>query len=95
MVSSIYKELTDGLSGDRDSQNDRVREKDDSGKVPAREMRASGIAVTLVVHEHKRFGRGSAVSSGQIKKHDIGRRVLDRSWVHRSAPMWAWTGPHG
>ncbi|WP_211264331.1 recombinase family protein [Streptosporangium amethystogenes] len=28
----------------------------------AREMRASGIAVTLVIHEHKRLGRGSARS---------------------------------
>ncbi|MGW0072074.1 hypothetical protein ACWDUI_32000 [Streptosporangium sandarakinum] len=26
----------------------------------AREVRASGVAVTLVVHEHKRLGRGLA-----------------------------------
>ena len=28
----------------------------------AREMRASGVAVTLVVHEHKRLGRGLALA---------------------------------
>ncbi|MFB4278379.1 hypothetical protein ACBJ59_24030 [Nonomuraea sp. MTCD27] len=28
----------------------------------AREIRASGIAVTLVVHEHERLGRGLALA---------------------------------
>lgn len=30
----------------------------DKAVAPAREVRASGVAVTLVVHEHSRLGRG-------------------------------------
>ncbi|MFB7211704.1 hypothetical protein [Streptomyces sp. NPDC056255] len=29
----------------------------------AREIRSSGVAVTLVVHEHKRFGRSSILTA--------------------------------
>jgi DNA invertase Pin-like site-specific DNA recombinase len=44
----------------------------------AREMRASGIAVTLVVHEHKRLGRGIELASlaEQLKADDIGLEFL-------------------
>ncbi|WP_248965923.1 recombinase family protein [Sphaerisporangium perillae] len=44
----------------------------------AREMRASGDAVTLVVHEHKRLGRGIELASlaEQLKADDIGLEFL-------------------
>ncbi|MFJ2033200.1 recombinase family protein [Streptosporangium sp. NPDC087985] len=44
----------------------------------ARELRASGVAVTLVVHEHKRLGRGIelAALAEQLKAADIGLEFL-------------------
>ncbi|WP_235558511.1 recombinase family protein [Sphaerimonospora mesophila] len=44
----------------------------------ARELRASGVAVTLVVHEHKRLGRGIelAALAEQLKAGDIGLEFL-------------------
>lgn len=44
----------------------------------AREMRASGVAVTLVVHEHKRLGRGIelATLAEQLRAGDIGLEFL-------------------
>lgn len=44
----------------------------------AREMRASGVAVTLVVHEHKRLGRGIelAALAEQLRAADIGLEFL-------------------
>jgi DNA invertase Pin-like site-specific DNA recombinase len=44
----------------------------------AREMRASGIAVTLVVHEHKRLGRGLALAelAEQLRACDVGLEFL-------------------
>jgi hypothetical protein len=44
----------------------------------ARELRASGVAVTLVVHEHKRLGRGIelAALAEQMKADDIGLEFL-------------------
>ncbi|WP_433258289.1 recombinase family protein [Streptosporangium sp. CA-135522] len=44
----------------------------------AREMRASGIAVTLVVHEHKRLGRGLALAelAEQLRAYDVGLEFL-------------------
>ena len=44
----------------------------------AREMRASGVAVTLVVHEHKRLGRGLdlAALAEQLKAAGIGLEFL-------------------
>ncbi|MFD4356774.1 recombinase family protein [Nocardia sp. NPDC058518] len=44
----------------------------------AREIRASGAAVTLVVHEHKRLGRGIelAALAEQLKAADIGLEFL-------------------
>ncbi|WP_176728706.1 recombinase family protein [Planobispora rosea] len=44
----------------------------------ARDMRASGIAVTLVVHEHKRLGRGIelAALAEQLKASDISLEFL-------------------
>jgi len=46
--------------------------------VLARELRASGVAVTLVVHEHKRLGRGIelAALAEQLKAGDIGLEFL-------------------
>ncbi|WP_336216249.1 recombinase family protein [Nonomuraea sp. LPB2021202275-12-8] len=45
----------------------------------ARDMRASGIAVTLVVHEHKRLGRGIdlAALAEQLRADDIGLEFLN------------------
>ena len=42
----------------------------------ASEMRASGVAVTIVVHEHKRLGRGIelAALAEQLRAAGIGRR---------------------
>jgi DNA invertase Pin-like site-specific DNA recombinase len=42
------------------------------------EMRASGVAVTLVVHEHKRLGRGIdlATLAVELKSHDIALEFL-------------------
>jgi DNA invertase Pin-like site-specific DNA recombinase len=44
----------------------------------ARELRASGVAVTLVVHEHKRLGRGLELAglAEQLKAADIGLEFL-------------------
>ncbi len=44
----------------------------------ARELRASGVAVTLVVHEHKRLGRGIelAALAEQLKAADVGLKFL-------------------
>jgi DNA invertase Pin-like site-specific DNA recombinase len=44
----------------------------------AREMRASGVAVTLVVHEHKRLGRGMdlATLAEQLRAGDVGLEFL-------------------
>ncbi len=44
----------------------------------ARELRASGVAVTLVVHEHKRLGRGVelAALAEQLKAGGIGLEFL-------------------
>jgi hypothetical protein len=46
--------------------------------VLARELRASGVAVTLVVHEHKRLGRGIelAALAEQLKTGGIGLEFL-------------------
>lgn len=43
-----------------------------------REIRASGVAVTLVVHEHKRLGRGLELAglAEQLKAADIGLEFL-------------------
>jgi DNA invertase Pin-like site-specific DNA recombinase len=42
------------------------------------EMRLSGVRVTLVVHEHKRLGRGIdlATLAEQLKAHDVGLEFL-------------------
>jgi DNA invertase Pin-like site-specific DNA recombinase len=44
----------------------------------ARELRASGVRVTLVVHEHKRLGRGIdlATLAEELKAHDVGLEFL-------------------
>jgi DNA invertase Pin-like site-specific DNA recombinase len=44
----------------------------------ARELRASGVAVTLVVHEHKRLGRGIELAglAEQLKAAGIGLEFL-------------------
>nr|WTE08724.1 recombinase family protein [Streptomyces anulatus] len=44
----------------------------------AREIRASGVAVTLVVHEHKRLGRGMdlAVLAEELRAGGIGLQFL-------------------
>ena len=44
----------------------------------ARELRVSGVAVTLVVHEHKRLGRGIelAALAEQLRAADIGLEFL-------------------
>jgi Resolvase, N terminal domain len=44
----------------------------------AREMRASGVAVTIVVHEHKRLGRGIelAALAEQLRADAIGLEFL-------------------
>jgi len=42
------------------------------------ELRASGVRVTLVVHEHKRLGRGIdlAILAEELKAHDVGLEFL-------------------
>jgi DNA invertase Pin-like site-specific DNA recombinase len=44
----------------------------------ARELRSSGVRVTLVVHEHKRLGRGIdlATLAEELKAHDIALEFL-------------------
>lgn len=44
----------------------------------ARDIRGSGVRVTLVVHEHKRLGRGIdlATLAEELKAHDIGLEFL-------------------
>lgn len=44
----------------------------------AREIRASGVAVTLVVHEHKRLGRGIdlATLAEELRASDVGLEFL-------------------
>jgi DNA invertase Pin-like site-specific DNA recombinase len=50
----------------------------DKAVVLARELRASGVAVTVVVHEHKRLGRGIelAALAEQLKAAGIGLEFL-------------------
>jgi DNA invertase Pin-like site-specific DNA recombinase len=50
----------------------------DKAVVLARELRASGVAVTVVVHEHKRLGRGIelAALAEQLKAGGIGLEFL-------------------
>jgi DNA invertase Pin-like site-specific DNA recombinase len=50
----------------------------DNAVTLARELRASGVRVTLVVHEHKRLGRGIelATLAEKLKAHDIGLEFL-------------------
>ncbi|GAA2409753.1 recombinase family protein [Streptomyces glaucosporus] len=45
---------------------------------PAGEIRPSGVAVTLVVHEHKRLGRGIelAIPAEELKASDVGLKFL-------------------
>jgi len=49
-----------------------------NGRALAREIRASGVAVTIVVHEHKRLGRGIelAALAEQLRAADIGLEFL-------------------
>ncbi len=44
----------------------------------ARDIRGSGVRVTLVVHEHKRLGRGIdlATLAEELKAHDVGLEFL-------------------
>lgn len=44
----------------------------------AGEIRSSGVAVTLVVHEHKRLGRGIelAMPAEELKASDVGLEFL-------------------
>jgi DNA invertase Pin-like site-specific DNA recombinase len=55
-----------------------VRPELDKAIALARDMRASGIAVTLVVHEHKRLGRGLALAelAEQLRGYDVGLEFL-------------------
>src|SRR6266568_481749 len=50
----------------------------DKAVAPAREIRASGAAVTIVVHEHKRLGRGIelAALAEQLRAAGIGLEFL-------------------
>jgi DNA invertase Pin-like site-specific DNA recombinase len=50
----------------------------DKAAALAREIRASGTAVTIVVHEHKRLGRGTelAALAEQLRAADIGLEFL-------------------
>ncbi|MEV0054917.1 recombinase family protein [Saccharopolyspora shandongensis] len=44
----------------------------------AREVRASGVAVTLVVHEHKRLGRGIelVMLAEELRALEVGLELL-------------------
>jgi DNA invertase Pin-like site-specific DNA recombinase len=55
-----------------------VRPELDKAIALARDMRASGIAVTLVVHEHKRLGRGLALAelAEKLRAYDVGLEFL-------------------
>ncbi|MFG2246380.1 recombinase family protein [Spirillospora sp. NPDC048823] len=55
-----------------------ARPKLDNAVALARELRASGVVVTLVVHEHKRLGRGIelAALAEQLKASGIGLEFL-------------------
>ncbi|WP_043626819.1 recombinase family protein [Nonomuraea candida] len=55
-----------------------VRPELDKAVTLARELRAAGVAVTLVVHEHKRLGRGLdlAALAEQLKAAGIGLEFL-------------------
>ncbi|WP_033324337.1 recombinase family protein [Streptomyces yerevanensis] len=56
----------------------RTRPELEAAVALAREMRTSGVAVTLVVHEHKRLGRGIelATLAEELKASDIGLEFL-------------------
>jgi len=55
-----------------------IRPELDKAVALAREIRASGAAVTIVVHEHKRLGRGIelAALAEQLRAADIGLEFL-------------------
>lgn len=56
----------------------RQRPELDKAIVLARELRASGVAVTVVAHEHKRLGRGLELAelAEQLKAYDVGLEFL-------------------
>ena len=56
----------------------RVKPELDKAVALAREMRSSGIAVTIVVHEHKRLGRGIELAqlAEQLRADGIGLEFL-------------------
>ncbi len=56
----------------------RQRPELDKAIALARELRASGVAVTMVAHEHKRLGRGLELAelAEQLKAYDVGLEFL-------------------
>jgi len=67
-----------GLAGVSRAEDESPRALIEKAVELARELRASGVAVTLVVHEHKRLGRGLelAVLAEQLKAFGVGLEFL-------------------
>nr|WP_179838706.1 recombinase family protein [Actinomadura citrea] len=77
-LDSLQKAGVARIFAEKISTRAATRPELDKAVALAREMRASGVAVTLVVHEHKRLGRGIelAALAEQLKASGIGLEFL-------------------
>lgn len=77
-LDSLQKAGVARIFSEKISTRAATRPELDSAVTLAREIRASGVAVTLVVHEHKRLGRGIelAALAEQLKASGIGLEFL-------------------
>ncbi len=78
---SVLPLRADGITkifAEKISTRARVKPELDKAVALAREMRSSGIAVTIVVHEHKRLGRGIELAqlAEQLRADGIGLEFL-------------------
>ncbi|MGF6888680.1 DNA invertase Pin-like site-specific DNA recombinase [Nocardia sp. GAS34] len=77
-LDSLRASGIDRVFAEKVSTRSTTRPELDNAVTLAQELRASGVAVTLVVHEHKRLGRGIelAALAEQLKASGIGLEFL-------------------
>jgi DNA invertase Pin-like site-specific DNA recombinase len=77
-VDSLTEAGVTRIFSEKISTRAAVRAELDTAVALARELRASGVAVTLVAHEHKRLGRGIdlATLAERLKASDVGLEFL-------------------
>jgi DNA invertase Pin-like site-specific DNA recombinase len=77
-LDSLRKAGVTRIFSEKISTRAKRRPELDKAVALAQEMRSSGVAVTLVVHEHKRLGRGIelAALAEQLKASGVGLKFL-------------------